>query len=127
MHSISTIHNGSVRIGSPGRLCFNAATTRKAPRPTVKSSSVPGTVLTGSARRGKKIFESIDALLMSEMLPLATVLWKRFQPSSPAKAKTTYGTLPLERPATRPNTNEKIPAASSGWITTQITPSTVWR
>ena len=55
----------------------------------MKSSTVPGTVLSGSASRGKKIFESIDALLTSEMLPLATVFWNRFQPSSPAKAKTT--------------------------------------
>ena len=81
----------------------------------------------GRASRGKKIFDSIDALLTNERLPLATTDWKRFHPSSPANANTTYGTPPLESPATRPNTNEKMPAASSGWSTTQTTPSAVCR
>ena len=127
MHNIITVQTGSVRNGSPGRLCLSAATTMNAPRPTTKSRTVPGTVLIGSASRGKKIFDSIDELLISEMLPLATVPWKRFHPSRPANANTTYGTPPLERPATRPNTNEKMPAARSGWSTTQVAPRAVCR
>ena len=38
-----------------------------------------------------------------------------------------YGTPPVDRPATVPNTSEKMPAAASGWISTHATPMAVWR
>src|SRR5262245_18624137 len=102
MQSISTIQIGSVSTGRPGRLCFNAATTKNAPRATTKSRRVPGTVLIGRTSLGKKIFDSIDELLTNERLPLATTDWKRFHPTRPANVNTTYGTSPLDSPATRP-------------------------
>src|SRR4051794_22076678 len=38
-----------------------------------------------------------------------------------------YGTPPVGRFATVPNTNEKMPAASNGWATTQKAPRAVCR
>src|SRR4051812_22339168 len=65
---------------------------------------------------------------MSEPLARVTVWLNVFQATMPAREKMKYG-MPggAGSPATEPNTNERIPAASSGWSTTHVTPSAVWR
>src|SRR5262249_1881430 len=92
---------------------------------TAKSISTDPTVLRGSPSRGKYTFDTSCALPTRQALTRVSVELNAFHPRSPAYANTKYGSPSLDSLATRPNTNAKIAAATSGCTITHATPSAV--
>jgi hypothetical protein len=101
------------------------ATTRV--RPTARSNPIERSVERGRASRGKKIFEMSWGFCTSELLVRVSVEAPAAQRTMPASVKRKYGTPPVSRRATRPNTKARTAAPSRGWTTTHAMPRAVCR
>jgi hypothetical protein len=96
-------------------------------KPTAKSSNADMAVEIGTSMRGKKTFATSAWLATSEGAARPNTLLKSVHPSMLMKENRKYGTPPVGRFATLPNTSEKMPAAASGWMSTHATPMAVCR